>query len=94
LDDAAVAALVVERGVTIEACPTSNVHTGVIASVASHPLRTWIQRGIRCCVNTDNTLLSDVTLPAELDRTRAALGLDDREIAALVDAGHRAGFRR
>ena len=38
LQDPEVTALVIERGVTIEACPTSNVHTGVLAKVADHPL--------------------------------------------------------
>ena len=37
--------LVVERGVTIEACPTSNVHTGAIARVADHPIAEGLARG-------------------------------------------------
>ena len=84
LDDPAVLELVLERGVTIEACPTSNVHTGVVDRVADHPLGRWLQLGVRCTVCTDNTLLSDVTLPEELDRVRAVEGVDDDAIDTLM----------
>jgi adenosine deaminase len=66
LDDPAVVELVLQRGVTLEACITSNLHTGVIDSAADHPLPQWLARGIRCCINTDNTLLSATTLQHEL----------------------------
>ena len=92
LDDPAVLDLVLQRGVTIEACPTSNVHTGVIASVADHPLGRWLELGVRCTVCTDNTLLSDVTLPQELDRVRTIDGIDDRAIEQLMANGHAAAF--
>jgi hypothetical protein len=47
LEDPAVVDLVRERQVTIEACPTSNVHTGVIRSVAEHPLPRWLDAANR-----------------------------------------------
>src|SRR6185369_1786580 len=71
LEDEAVVDLVIVRGVTIEACPTSNVHTGVIASTREHPLPKWLERGVRACVNTDNTLLSAVNAPEEYANARA-----------------------
>lgn len=82
--------LVLERGVTIEACPTSNVHTGVIADVASHPLPQWLELGIKACVCADNSLLSDVTTSQEL--ARLALSPDVR--ARVVANGHAARFKR
>jgi len=93
-DDPAVVDLVRRRGVTIEACPTSNVHTGVIAAVAEHPLGRWLRLGVRVCVNADNTLLSAVTAAEELRRVRAIPGVDDDAVAALVRYGHEAAFRR
>lgn len=88
LDDPAVVDLVIERGVVIEACPTSNVHTGVIPSVAAHPIRAWLRQGVQVCVNSDNTLLSDTTAARELDR----LGLDAGERASVIATGHAAAF--
>ncbi len=90
LDDEHVVDLAIRRGVTLEACPTSNVHTGVVASVDAHPLKAWLRRGLRACVNTDNTLLSNVTSPEELRRC----ALSDNELAAVLAHGHAAAFRR
>ena len=92
LDDPSVRDLVVERGVTIEACPTSNVHTGVIESVAGHPLPRWLDQGVRVCVCTDNTLLSAVDAPTELGRVAAIEGMTEDRLAQVVQAGHCAAF--
>lgn len=94
LEDPAVLALVVERGVTIEACPTSNLQTGVIPAIAAHPLPRWLREGVRACINTDNTLLSDVDAAEEHRRARGISGMDDALLAAAVRFGHEAAFRR
>ncbi|MBT8492478.1 MAG: adenosine deaminase family protein, partial [Deltaproteobacteria bacterium] len=92
MDDPEVLGLVLERGVTIEACPTSNVHTGAIASVAAHPLRRWLGAGVRVCVCPDNTLLSNVSAAQELARVCRDLDLSPAERQQLIDNGHRAAF--
>lgn len=93
-EDSRVLDLVLERGVTIEACPTSNVHTGVIASVGDHPLPRWLARGVKACVNTDNTLFSDVSAAEEHRRARAIPGMTDELLARAVACGHAAAFPR
>ncbi len=94
LHDPAVRDLVIERGVTIEACPTSNWHTGVVATVQDHPLSDWLRAGVKVTVCTDNTLLSAVTLPEELARARTIVGIGDEEIATMRDCGEAAAFVR
>ena len=94
LDDESVAAMVVERGVVIEACVTSNHHTGAIPSLAAHPLPRWLERGVAVCICTDNTLLSAVDAPEEHRRVRAIPGMDDAKLAAAIATGHAAAFRR
>lgn len=94
LDDEATAELVWSRGVVIEACPTSNVHTGVIASVASHPLPRWLDLGVRVVVCADNTLLSTTTAREEMARVAAIAGMDEAKLATLVTTGHAAAFQR
>ncbi len=74
LEDPRATALVRERQVTLEACPTSNWHVGAIPAISAHPLRQWLDAGLRVAVCTDNTLLSQVTLPAELSRIGAPPG--------------------
>src|SRR5690606_5397766 len=88
LEDPSVVDLVIERGVTIEACPTSNVHTGVIDAVAAHPLPRWLAAGVRACVCTDNTLLSDVTSAEEHRRVAAIPGMTPDLLAIAIANGH------
>jgi len=92
LDDPRVLDLVLAKGVTIEACPTSNVHTGVIAQVADHPLPRWLALGVKACINTDNTLFSDVSATEEHARARAIPGMTDELLARAIAHGHDASF--
>jgi adenosine deaminase len=86
--------LVLARGITIEACPTSNWQVGVIPEVAAHPLPRWLDLGILACVNTDNTLLSAVVQSEELRRVRAIPGMTDDKVQQAVRNGHAAAFSR
>ncbi|MBK9030877.1 MAG: PQQ-binding-like beta-propeller repeat protein [Myxococcales bacterium] len=92
LDDPAVLDLVLGREITIEACLTSNLHTGAIARIEDHPLARWLALGVRACVNTDNTLFSDCTAHSELARARGLPGMTDALLAAAIAHGHAGAF--
>ncbi|MGV3621710.1 MAG: adenosine deaminase family protein [Archangium sp.] len=89
-----VVALVLERGVTLEACPTSNVHTGVIAEVAAHPLPKWLELGVRACVCADNSLLSNVSTAEEHERASKIPGMTGARMQQVVANAHAARFTR
>jgi adenosine deaminase len=59
------AAYVRDRRIPLEMCPTSNVQTGAAPSIEAHPLRLLRQLSFRVTVNTDNRLMSQVTLSSE-----------------------------
>lgn len=92
LDDLSVVDLVLERGVTIEACPTSNVHTGIFKDVSDHPLPRWLELGVSACVNADNTLLSDVNTATEYERASRIPGMSPELLARAIAHGHAARF--
>ena len=92
LEDREVLALVIERGVVIEACPTSNVHTGVISRVEDHPVSKWLDEGVRVSICTDNTLLSDVTLPQEMAHVQQIPGMNAEKVSAILVTGRAAVF--
>jgi adenosine deaminase len=69
------AAYVRDRRIPLELCPTSNVHTGLVASVADHPIDLLRRLRFRITVNTDNRLMSDVTLSSEFAALDAAFGI-------------------
>ncbi len=94
LDDPEVVDLVCQQEITIEACPTSNVHTGVIAQVADHPLPAWVEAGVRVCVCPDNTFLSDVTASEEHQRVAAIPAMNGTVLDQLIAWGHQGAFKR
>jgi adenosine deaminase len=93
-DDPAVLDLVRARGVTIEACLTSNLQTGAVDDLAAHPLPRLLDCGVRVTVCTDNTLFSDVDAPGEYRRAGTLPGLDATAVEALAAFGHAAAFPR
>jgi len=68
------ASFVRDRRVPLELCPTSNVHTGAVASFKEHPIELLRQLGFRVTLNTDNRLMSGVTLSDEFASCQAAFG--------------------
>ncbi len=60
--------------VPLEMCPTSNVNTGVCSSVAEHPIGLLSRLRFRVTVNTDNRLMSNVSLSGELHAVAKAFG--------------------
>jgi adenosine deaminase len=73
------AAFVRDRRIPLEMCPTSNVHTGAAASIAEHPFDLLRRLRFRVTVNTDNRLMSNVSVSSEFAALDAAfdLGLDE-----------------
>lgn len=94
LDDPAIVDLVIEKGVTIEACITSNLHTGAIATLHEHPLVEWLKKGVKACVCCDNTLLSGVDAGEEYGRARRLPGMSEELLARAVAFGHAGAFSK
>lgn len=79
------ASYVRDRRIALEICPTSNVHTGAAVSIAEHPIELLGRLGFCVTVNTDDRLLSDVSLSGEFSTLADAfgIGLDDMESMTL-----------
>ena len=79
----ALAAYIRDKRIPLEVCPSSNVDTGAVASLAEHPIRHFIEQHFRVTVNTDNRLMSQITLSEELRRLSATLGLTLADVERL-----------
>ncbi|MHB0878086.1 MAG: adenosine deaminase [Anaerolineae bacterium] len=73
-----------ERAIPIEMCPISNVRTGVIASVADHPLRRFRERGMVVCVNTDDPKMFGNSLVDEFIALEEHQGLTREDVGSLI----------
>ncbi|MDK1360077.1 adenosine deaminase [Arthrobacter sp. zg-Y1219] len=83
-----VAGWVRDRGIPLEICPSSNLQTGAIASfggdIESHPIDLLYQTGFQVTVNTDNRLMSGVTLTGEFELLADTFNYDLDDILELT----------
>jgi adenosine deaminase len=68
------ASYVRDRRIPLEMCPTSNVQTGAVPSIKEHPIGLLRELQFRVTVNTDNRLMSGVTLSSEFHALAEAFG--------------------
>jgi adenosine deaminase len=89
--DPAVTELVVDRGVALEMCPTSNERTNAV-SLEHHPARRLLQEGARVTINTDDPGLFGIDLTHELSVAADVLGFDDNELKRITTNALEASF--
>lgn len=68
------AAYVRDKRIPLEMCPSSNVQTGVCATIEEHPIGLLRRLGFRVTVNTDNRLMSHTSMSRELTLLNEAFG--------------------
>ncbi len=99
MHDDALAETCVERGIVLENCITSNLCTGALAkqvgkptaTLADHPLRRFLDRGVRVALSTDDPAMFHTDLLTEYS-TAASLDLTEVQLLGLAEQGFQAAF--
>ena len=81
VEDRGLLAEIVARGIVLDVCPTSNLRTGVVASLDEHPLPLLREAGALCTINTDDPAMFGTDLDREYE-VAARLGVDPAEAFA------------
>ncbi|MCC6216701.1 MAG: adenosine deaminase [Polyangiaceae bacterium] len=81
-----------DHRIPLECCPSSNVQTGAVKDLASHPLQLYFDLGVRVTINTDNRLITDTTVSRELHLVHTRMGVPFRDVKSLVVAGFKSSF--
>lgn len=81
-----------DRDIALEVCPTSNVCTRSVPSLAEHPLPTLVAAGVPVTINTDDPPMFSTTLNREYAVAADLLGLDRNGIADLARQAVRYAF--
>jgi adenosine deaminase len=63
-----------DKRIPLEMCPSSNVQTGAVKSIADHPIGELRRRHFRVTVNTDNRLMSGTSMSREMGLLVDAFG--------------------
>ena len=85
VEDPDLVALLAQRKIPLEMCPTSNVRTGVVPSITDHPIRALFDAGVVVTVNTDDPKMFNTSLEEEYRALAAHLGFTWPELQALND---------
>jgi adenosine deaminase len=91
-EDASLAAYVNDRRIPLEICLTSNVQTRAAPSYEAHPLRRYYDDGHVVTLNTDNRLMSGITLTDEYWRAARHLGFTPGELGDIAVNGFASAF--
>ncbi len=89
---------IVARGVVLDVCLTSNLRTGVVSSLATHPLPALVAAGVQCSLSTDDPAMFGTDLKREYAAAET-LGVTPRTLyeagvaGALCDAATRERLR-
>lgn len=80
------------RRVVLEVCPTSNVQTGAVPSLAAHPLKALLAAGVPVTLGTDDPSISRTTLTDEYALALGPLGLAPGQLRQVIFAGAHHAF--
>eukprot|EP00005_Dracoamoeba_jomungandri_P005358 CAMPEP_0174254576 /NCGR_PEP_ID=MMETSP0439-20130205/3899_1 /TAXON_ID=0 /ORGANISM="Stereomyxa ramosa, Strain Chinc5" /LENGTH=758 /DNA_ID=CAMNT_0015336243 /DNA_START=196 /DNA_END=2469 /DNA_ORIENTATION=+ len=86
------AQFVVDRGIAVEVCLTSNVQTKAVKSIKEHPVRKFFDKGIKVCLSTDNPTISGITLTDEYYLAQRRFKFTPEELIRIIDYGFRSTF--
>ena len=81
-----------DRRIPVELALSSNVATGVVPSAGEHPLRRYLDAGLRVSLNTDNTLFARTSPARELRLAVDTFDLTLLETENLLLNGFKSAF--
>lgn len=91
-DDESVMLLLKDKGIPLELCPTSNLQTRAVDDISNYPLRLFLEKGIKVCINTDNRVVSNTNISKEFDLVIKEFNLSFKEQKELILNGIDAAF--
>ncbi|MBI3894574.1 MAG: adenosine deaminase [Acidobacteria bacterium] len=90
--DASLVKVLAEKQLPLDICLTSNLRTGVLRQMASHPLRQYLEQGVLLSLNTDDPALFGTDLNREYLLAQKTFGLTMKEMTRLAESSFRAAF--
>ena len=81
-----------DKNISVEICPTSNLHTGSITALEDHPAKQFFLDGIRVIPCCDNSLLSQTTTKNEYEILSQKCCFGDNEITKIATEAFDAAF--
>ncbi len=81
-----------DHRIPLEVAITSNLHTSAFPSASGHPFGALYRSGFNVSINTDNRLMSGITMTDEYRLASATFDLDASDLSAITVAAIEAGY--
>ena len=72
-----------KNNIAIESCITSNYQTGTIKDIPAHPIKVFLEKGLKVCLNTDDPAVQGIEIKNEFEIAQTIVGLSDKNISTL-----------
>lgn len=72
-----------KNNIAIESCITSNYQTGTIKDIPAHPIKVFLEKGLKVCLNTDDPAVQGIEIKNEFEIAQTIVGLSDKDISTL-----------
>ncbi|MEM7346027.1 MAG: adenosine deaminase [Chloroflexota bacterium] len=92
ITDPDVLALLRERNILLEVCPTSNIHTQAIDRIKNHPVRQLYRQDIPISIGDDDPVTSRTRVSKELTLLQQQFGFTYQELQHTQEMGIDAAF--
>ncbi len=81
-----------DHRIPLECCPSSNLQTRAVTDMSAHPLKFYLDYGLRVTINTDNRLITDTTVTNEYWVAHQQLGLSLEDLTTIMVSGFKSAF--
>jgi aminodeoxyfutalosine deaminase len=90
--DESLLAYLAEHRIALEVCPTSNIATRAVPTMAEHPLPDMVRAGLLVTINSDDPPMFSTDINGEYEIAAQLLALDHAGVAALAQNAVTASF--
>ncbi len=85
-------AMVRDKGIALEVCPTSNIFLGLFEDMHHHPFPKFFEAGIQVSISSDDPPFMSTTLAREYQRVQEAYQYSDAQMNAITKMALHAAF--
>ncbi|CAM2744321.1 adenosine deaminase [Legionella steigerwaltii] len=85
-------AMVKDRDITLEVCPTSNIFLGLFKNMGEHPFPKFYDAGIKISISSDDPPFMSTTLGQEYQRVQKSYGYSDETMNKITRMAIEAAF--
>ena len=83
---------ILDKRIPLEICLTSNIHTGAVKTLEDHPFGILYRERFRVTLNTDNRLMSNITLTDEYRTAADVFGLNLADLERITTNAMKSAF--